>query len=137
MIPVYLISFTETETREKTVETPLYVKSIGFRLEPDNRLDIQGLVCNRAGTSVPPLRLYISLHDRQNLMIGRVGASLPQIGPLETRAFEAATRLRAMAFFTVQFRLEKLQDVDYSDFDFALHQWGTRRNTGTSGGLST
>jgi hypothetical protein len=112
------------------METPLYVKSIGFRMEPDNRLDIRGLVTNRAQFTVPRIRLFISLHDASRNVIGRAAPELPAVGPCETVAFESGTRLRDMAFFTVQFRLEKLHDVDYSDFDFALHKWGSERKTG-------
>jgi|DewCreStandDraft_4_1066084.scaffolds.fasta_scaffold41510_2 hypothetical protein len=108
------------------METPLYIKAIGFRPEPDNRILIQGLVTNRAQFATPPMRLFISLHDGKKNVIGRAVPELPALADFETAPFEASTRLRDMCFFTVRFRLEKLTGVDYSDFDFALRKWGMK-----------
>ena len=107
------------------MNTPLYMKSLHVSLEADNRVVIRGHVTNSATFPAPRMRLYISLHEpRGDVMVGRVGVDLPGVAPYQTHAFEAATRLRDPGLFTVRSRLEKMQDVDYSDFDFAMHEWG-------------
>ena len=99
------------------METPLFVKSLTVRQEPDNRLAFRGAVVNRAAAGSPPMRLFLALYDRRNMMIGRMGVNLPAVAPAAEHTFETTTRLKEMAFFTVQCRLEKLADNDYSVLD--------------------
>jgi hypothetical protein len=113
------------------LKTPLYVKTLHFKLEKDDSLTVRGMVTNRADFPAPPMRLSISLYDREDKMIARAGTSLPVMLPFKTENFELKFRPKDAAFFTVQFRLEKIKDVDYSDFNFAMHTW----RAGPSGGL--
>lgn len=106
------------------MNTPLYVKSLSFRLESDNQLAIRGLATNRSDFATPQLRLFISLYDQKNEMLARVGVNLPKVGPFDTAPFEARHRMREISFFTVQLRLEKRPGIDYIDFDSAMSGWG-------------
>lgn len=108
---------------ERALNTPLYLKTLHCRLEKDNQVAVRGMVTNRAGFPAPPCRLSISAHDRQDRVVARANVPLPAILPYETAPFEARLRLREESFFTVQCRLEKIKDVDYSDFNFSLHAW--------------
>jgi hypothetical protein len=105
------------------MKTPLYMKALHFRIGKDNHLVLRGMVTNRADFAVPPARIFVSLHDSQDKMISRGGAALPAVPPWRTTPFEIKYALRDAAFFTVRSRLEKLQDVDYIDFNFALQSW--------------
>ena len=105
------------------MKTPLYVKAVHFRPEKDNRLVMRGMVTNCEDFPVPAARLCVSLNDSRDRLVGRVALALPEIPPYATVPFEGLFRLRDMSFFTAQFRLEKLQGVDYSDFNFSAHKW--------------
>ena len=104
------------------MKTPLYVKALYFRPERDNRLVMRGMATNREGFATPPARLCVSLNDSRDRLVGRVALTLPEVEPYATVAFEGLFRLRDMSFFTAQFRLEKLQGVDYSEFNFSAHK---------------
>ena len=107
------------------MKTPLYVKTLYCRLEPDNKVRMMGHVTNRSARETPPLRLYVSMHDARGDMVGRVAAALPALPALETHTFDVVYRLKQQCFFTVRFRLEKVPGEDYSDFGCAMHARGT------------
>jgi len=81
------------------------------------------MLTNRAEFETEPLRLTVTLYDAKNVMAGRASALVPALKPFGTVSVEAKCRLREECFFTVSCRLEKLRDVDYSEFDFLTHSW--------------
>jgi hypothetical protein len=99
------------------METPLFIKSLTVRQEPDNRLAFRGVVVNRAAAESPPIRLFLAPSARRNMMTARMGVTLSAVAPAAEHTFETTYRLKEMAFFTVQCRLEKQADIDYSVLD--------------------
>ena len=110
------------------MKTALYVKTLHFRLERDNGLLIRGMVTNRAGFGSAPVRITVELRDARGTVAGRAAAVVPAIEKYGTYSFEARCRTKQDCFFTAACSLEKLRDVDYSDFDFSTQSWS--RNAG-------